>query len=268
VRGVELWTRRANVRPRSTAEYLRTIRVPSKKELVSSGMQRLVFPAIGTVPGAGGSFWQSDLTIHNPYREPLRMTLRFVSNDLGIDRPLTLAPRQTLRWPDVVNTLFAAGGGIGTLWIEHREGRAPVAVVKTADVAHGARASIEAPLSLRDAAAAGTESAELAIVGIPGEPGPGRRVNVGTINIGIIPATFRITARTRTGQTVGRPVESGVPEDQVWIINDLEHALGVKVDETMTVRVTVIAGTGVAFATVVEPSGDSQFIAAIPAQQE
>src|SRR6185436_9397370 len=52
VRGVELWTRRANVRPRSAAEYLRTIRVPSKKELVSSGMQRLVFPAIGTVPGA------------------------------------------------------------------------------------------------------------------------------------------------------------------------------------------------------------------------
>lgn len=268
VRGVELWTRRANARPRRVAEYLRTIRVPSKKELVSSGMQRLVFPAIGTVPGAGGSFWQSDLTIHNPYRDPLQLTLRYVSNGLGIDRPLTLAPRQTLRWPDVVNTLFAAGGGIGTLWIEHREGRAPVAVVKTADVAHGARASIEAPLSLRDAAAAGTESAELAIVGIPGAPGPGRRVNVGAINIGIIPATFRIAARTRTGQTVGRPIESGVPEDQVWIINDLEHALGVKLDETMTVRVTVIAGTAVAFATVVEPSGDSQFIAAIPAQQQ
>jgi len=36
----------------------------------------------------------------------------------------------------------------------------------------------------------------------------------------------------------------------------------------MTVRVQVIAGTGVAFATVVQPGGDSEFIAAIPAQQQ
>jgi hypothetical protein len=143
-----------------------------------------------------------------------------------------------------------------------------VAVVKTADVAHGGRASIEPPLSLRDAATAATESAELAIVGIPAAPRPGRRVNIGMVNIGIIPATFRVTARTRSGATVGRATEQGVPEDQVWIVNDLEHALGMQIDETMTVRVTVIAGTGVAFATVVEPSGDSEFIAAIPAQQQ
>ena len=76
-----------------------------------------------------------------------------------------------------------------------------------------------------------------------GEP---RRVNVGVVNIGIIPATFRISARTRTGATIGRSVESGVPEDQVWLVNDIENELGVKLDETMTVRVTVIAGTGVA----------------------
>jgi hypothetical protein len=30
----------------------------------------------------------------------------------------------------------------------------------------------------------------------------------------------------------------------------------------------VIAGTGVGFATVVEPEGDSEFIPAIPAQQQ
>ena len=268
VRGVELWTRRKDARPRAVADYLRMIRVPESKELVSSGVQRLVFPGVGSVPGAGGSYWQSDLTIHNPYRDPIRLTLRYVSSEGGIERPLTVAPRQTLRWPDVVANLFGERGGVGTLWIEHREGRAPVAVVKTADVAHGGRASIEKPLSLRDSATAATESAELAIVGIPAASAQGRRVNIGTVNIGIIPATFRITARTRTGQTVGKSLESGVPEDSVWIINDAEKALGIQLDETMTVRVTVIAGTGVAFATVVEPSGDSQFIAAIPAQQQ
>ena len=59
-----------------------------------------------------------------------------------------------------------------------------------------------------------------------------------------------------------------MPEDQVWLVNDLEAALGVKLDETTTVRITVIAGTGVGFATVVEQTGDSEFIAAIPAEQQ
>lgn len=268
VRGVELWTRRTDVKPRAIPDYLHLIRLPDKKELVATGLARMVFPAVGSIGGVGGSYWQSDLTIHNPYRDPMRVTLRYVTGDTGIDRRLTLAPRQTVRWPDVVRTLFAQPSSVGTLWVEHREGRAPVAVVKTSDVAHGAAASLEEPLTKRDSATAATESAELAIVGISAAPVAGRRVNAGVVNIGIIPATFRFSARTRTGQPIGRSVEQGVPEDQVWLVNDLEAALGVKLDETTTVRVTVIAGTGVGFATVVEPSGDSEFIAAIPAEQQ
>lgn len=269
VRGVELWTRRRDAKPRAIRDYLALIRVPDEKELVAgSRLTRMVFPAVGSVAGIAGSYWQSDLTMHNPFRDPLRVTLRYVSGETSVDRRLTLAPRQTLRWPDVVRTLFHVGNTVGTLWIEHRESLAPVAVVKTSDVAHDARASLEEPLTVRDAATAATESAELAIVGIPPASGPGRRVNAGVVNIGAIPATFRISARTRSGATVGRSVESGVPEDQVWFVNDLEHALGVPLDETMTVRITVIAGTGVGFATVVEYGGDSEFIAAIPAEQQ
>ncbi len=268
VRGVELWTRRKDAKARAVADYLALIRLPDKKELVATGLARMVFPAVGSIGGVGDSYWQSDLTIHNPYRDPLRVTLRYMSGDRGIDRRLTLAPRQTLRWPDVVRTLFARPGTVGTLWLEHREGRAPVAVVKTSDVAHNATASLEAPLTKLDSATASTQSAELAIVGIPASDVPGRRVNAGVVNIGIIPATFRFSVRTRTGQPIGRSVEQGVPEDQVWLVNDLEAALGVKLDETTTVRITVIAGTGVGFATVVEPSGDSEFIAAIPAEPQ
>lgn len=267
VRGVELWTRRADAKPHPLASYLGRIRLPPKNALVSAGVVRMVFPAVGSVPGVGGSYWQSDLTVHNPFREPLPLTLRFVTNDGGTDRRFTLAPRQTLRWPDIVRTLFGVGG-VGTLWLEHRQGRAPVAVVKTFDVAHGGRASLEQPLTQRDAARAQTESAELAIVGIPARAtNDWRRVNAGVVNIGTIPATFRISARTRDGKSVGRSVESGVPEDNVWLVNDLEGELGVKLDETMTLRITVIAGTGVGFATVVDSAGNSEFIAAIPAEQ-
>ena len=268
VRGVELWTRRADAKPRAVADYLGLIRLPGEKELVATGLARMVFPAVGSISGVGDSYWQSDLTIHNPYRDPLRVTLRYVTGNTGIDRHLTLAPRQTLRWPDVVRSLFARPGTVGTLWLEHREGRAPVAVMKTSDVAHDATASLEAPLTKLDSAAASTQSAELAIIGIPATNVAGRRVNAGVVNIGTIPATFRFSVRTRTGQPIGGSIEQGVPEDQVWLVNDLEAALGVKLDETTTVRITVIAGTGVGFATVVEPSGDSEFIAAIPAEQQ
>lgn len=251
------------------ADYLRLIRVPGAKELVGgTAVARMVFPAVGSVRGVGDSYWQSDLTIHNPFRDPMRVTLRYVTGDAGIDRRLTIKPRQTLRWEDVVRTVFARPDSVGTLWLEHREGRAPVAVIKTSDVAHGAKPSLEAPLTRHDSATAATESAELAIIGIPAATAPGRRVNAGVVNIGIIPATFRFSARTRDGRTIGRSVEQGVPEDQVWLVNDLEAALGVRLDESITVRVTVIAGTGVGFATIVEQSGDSEFIAAIPAEQQ
>jgi hypothetical protein len=266
VRGVELWTCRADAKPRRVQDYLALIRIPERKELAAGVSGRMVFPAVGSVPGIAGSYWQSDLTVHNPLREPLQLTMRYVTDETSYDRRFALAPRQTLRWPDVARTLFHAGSSVGTLWIEHLEGRAPVAVVKTSDVAHAARATLEQPLTARDAASAQTDIAELALVGIPA--GGTRRVNIGMVNIGTIPATFKITARTRTGAPAGRSVESGVAEDNVWLVNDVEAALGVKLDETMTVRVTVIAGTGVAFATVVSENGDSEFIAAIPTQQE
>lgn len=270
VRGVELWTRtkEKNAKPRSVAEYLKLIRVPTEKELVASGVAQMVFPAVGSLPGINGSYWQSDLTMHNPFREPIRISLRFVGANQAIDRRVTLGARQTLRWDDVVRALFHVQGAVGTLWIEHREGRAPVVVVKTSDVAHNARASLEQPLTKRDAATADSNIGELVIVGIPQAPPEGRRVNVGVVNTGNVPASFRVTARTRTGAIAATLGESWIPEGQVWLTNDLETLLGVKLDETMTLRFTAIKGTGVGFATVVTTSGDSQFLAAIPAEQQ
>ncbi|MDQ1446999.1 MAG: hypothetical protein QOI20_3463 [Acidimicrobiaceae bacterium] len=265
LRGVELWVRRADAKPLALAQYLRRIHLPTKNELVFGAVHRLVFPAVGSTPGAAGAYWQSDLTMHNPFREPMPVTLRLVAGDTRVDRRLTLAARQTFRWPDVVRTFFGTSG-VGTLWIEHREGRAPVAVIKTWDSAHGGGASVEKPLSERDRATANSDGSELTIVGIPEAGAEGRRVNVGVVNIGIIPATFRITARTRSGQIVGQAVESGIAEDEVWLVPNIEEALGVKLDERLTLRLTAIAGTGVGFATVVDARGDTEFIAGVPSQ--
>ncbi|MEO6487939.1 MAG: hypothetical protein ABIO78_08375 [Thermoanaerobaculia bacterium] len=266
IRGVEIWTRIPAARPAELATYLRRIQLPAKNEVVRAFRERMVFPVVGSTAGANGAFWVSELTLHNPFRDPISLSLRFIGGETHIDRRITLAPRQTMRWPDVVRTLFASDG-IGTLWIQHRQERAPVAVVKTADVARGGRHSVETPLTRRHAVTAGSDTPELTIVGIPAPRPPWRRVNVGVVNVGIIAATFRIVATTRTGAMVGKPMEAGVPEDEVWLVNDIEREMGVQLDDTMTIRITAIAGTGVAFATVVESTGDTEFLAATPAQQ-
>lgn len=267
LRGVEIWTPKPGARPAPLATYLRRIRLPEREELVRSGVEKIVFPVVGAATGVGGAYWASDLTLHNPYREPISIRLRYVSGETRIDRRLTLGQRQTIRWSQVTRSFFGAPEGIGTLWLEHRQGRKPVAVIRTSDVAHGARAAVEAPLTAGDGATAGADG-ELVIVGVPGGAERGRRINIGVVNIGLYPATFEISARTRDGKVIGEPVLSGIAEEDLWLVPDVEQVLGVKVDETMSIRIAVVAGTGVAFATVIEPNGDHEFIAAIPAQQQ
>jgi len=251
--GTELWTRKKANPPLNLDGYMRQIRIPSLREIGLLGdRMRLVFPSIGSVGGASGTYWKSDLTLHNPLAERMALTLRYG----GIDRQVILAGGQSVRWEDVTRSFFGAGEGRGVLWIEYRGDHAPIARVKTYDAAHNARASIIEPLSMRDA------SDDLTIVGIPS--GAERRVNVGVVNVGQVPITFHVAAFTRTGQRVGRIIEQTLDSDEVYYQTDADRGLGIPLDETMTVRVKMPAGAAIAYASVVDSNGDSQFVAAVP----
>ena len=260
VRGVEIWRRKPQTSSPDVDAYLRRIRVPLAEEVIAEGgRSRLVFPTAGSLPGANGTYWRADLTLHNPHKETLALDLRYVAGDVRVDRSVVLRGEQSARWEDVVRSLFGAPESRGALWIEYRGARAPVARLRTYDAAHGAKGSIDSPLSMSDAAT----GADLTVVGIPGG-GMARRVNVGVVNVGTIPATFRITARTRDGRVAGRAYEEGVPEDETRLVGDIETALGVPLDDTMTLHITPVAGTIVGYATVIGVGGDSEFIAAVP----
>ncbi len=267
VRGVEVWRRRRDAKPATLSAYLRLIHVPGTHELVNPGTARAIFPIVGSGEGMGGAYWQSDLTMHNPSREPMLVTLRYVAAGKRVDRRLTLAPMRTLRWDDVVKTLFRAESTIGTLWLEYINGHVPVVAVRSWDSAHQAHASIEQPLTMSDSATAGSPTPELAIVGLPSMTSGARHLNIGAVNVGIVPANVKITVRrANNGRAVGKPVEAWIEEDQVFITRDIEVAAGLRIDATMIVRMTVEQGSCVGFATVVGQDGDTQFVAAVPAQ--
>jgi hypothetical protein len=260
-RGVEIWRRIERPPPLNLAAYLSRIHIPSPEELGTLGERsRLLFPSVGSLPGANGAYWRSDLTLHNPLKERMTLGLRYVAGDVRIDRAVSILGGQNLRWEDVVRSLFRAPQGNGVLWIEYRGQHPPLAFLETYDSAHDAEGSVDAPLSMRDAATAGSDNADLTIVGIPGTAQ--RRVNLGIVNVGKIPATFRITLRTRTGQQIGKTLEEGLGEDESRMIADAEKTIGAPIDETTAVHITMAAGTGVAYASIVKPNGDSQFLRA------
>jgi hypothetical protein len=264
-RGVEIWTRKPAAPRVPIDAYLRLIRVPTAKELAASGARsRLVFPSVGSAPGVNNAMWRSDLMVRNPYKDPIALALRYVAGDTRIDRRLVLAGEQSIRFPDVVKSLFAAPDSLGVLWIDFRGDHGPVARVETYDASRRSNGSLQDPLSLRDAATSGTGSDRLTVIGLPGGGPLARRINAGVVNVGDIPATIRISVRTSRGATVGRPVEIGIPEAESIQMTDIEHETGASIDENRIVDIAVIAGTCVGYATVVEPDGSNQFIAAVP----
>ncbi|HYM60845.1 MAG TPA: hypothetical protein VEZ11_08130 [Thermoanaerobaculia bacterium] len=262
VRGVELWTRKADAPPLNSRSYLSRIRLPSPQDINESGRAQQIFPSLGSLAGID-AYWRSDLVMHNPFREPLTVNLRYLSELRKADREVTVAPGMSVQWTDVIRTLFDAPETYGMLWIEHRADRAPVCRVKIYDSLHESKAAVYAPLSVGDSANADSQVKDLTLVGIDG--GGTRRVNVGVVNVGDLPASFRITARDRNGRRIGKVLLRDLAEDSPYMLNDAATALGVVIDEGVSVRVELKSGMAIAYASVTDSSThDTQIIPAVP----
>lgn len=262
VRGIELWKRIASPPPLNVASYMRLNHIPTPREAEDAARERLIIPSIGSLAGID-SYWRSDLVVHNPFRVPLTLRLRYVSDAKKVEKTVHLGKGQIIRWDDVVSSYFFAPGTIGMLWIEYPAQHPPVCRVRTYDASREAKASIYEAMSMKDAATAGTELSDLTLVGLAG--GNTRRVNLGVVNVGDVPVSFRITARNARGAAVGRVIDRAIAEDQPFFMLDAAHELKVSLDENVALHVEMMAGTGIAYATVVDgATGDSQFIPAVP----
>jgi hypothetical protein len=105
----------------------------------ASFAQHLVLPGIGRTPGAYGSFWQSDVVIHNPSDVAQKVLIRYVANggdhstDVCLTGPspaicvprqttLTLQPQEIRVIPDALKSLFQLDSGNGVFFIDPESG--------------------------------------------------------------------------------------------------------------------------------------------------
>ncbi|MHB0971515.1 MAG: hypothetical protein ACYC7A_16750 [Thermoanaerobaculia bacterium] len=259
-RGIDVYTRRPGVR-RDPQSYRRFIAIPKSAD--TSPIERIVIPAIGSLEGASGSRWASELLLYNPHQNPLRLRLRYTADRDVAERTLTLPSRKIVRMDDAARAFFGLPNSRGSVTIEYRATAPPYVRSRTRDVAKGGRAPLERPLSAADAATAGTPADTLAILGANGTwP---RRVNVGIAAAGHVPARIHISARTRNGEIVGLPVETIVAEGEPYLLVDANKPLGVPIDESISIHVRVVSGSAVAWASVVDgTTGDQEMIVGVP----
>ena len=101
-------------------QKIRKVTVPGGIGVCGRGGSWIV-PSVAHVPGAHGSFWTSDLTLHNRGSVPVSGTLRFLGNGDDTrgspEKAFTLQPFESVTIPDVLSALFGLTDGYGAVHI-------------------------------------------------------------------------------------------------------------------------------------------------------
>ncbi len=83
------------------------------------GCTNWTVPSVAHIAGADGSFWTSDLVLHNRGNAPAPVTLKFLGNSRdgtsGPEKSFTLDPFQTVTYADVLSSVFGIADDAGAL---------------------------------------------------------------------------------------------------------------------------------------------------------
>lgn len=262
VQGVELWRRIDSPPPFRIEDYLAKHRMPTPVDVGDTQRRLLVFPSVASGAGASGSQWRSNLLLHNATDREVSVHIRYMSAS-NAARSIPLAARGTIEFPDVVGTLLDKPGTFGSLIVRSPTSAAVIARVTTYDSSRTSTGVPESPLTIEQSASSDGSMRHLVI---PGQPvSEARRINIDAVNIGQTPAEIELAAFGRDGSAVGRSVIARVPEQASFRLSDAETQLGVLLDESVVVRITMIRGTVVASASLVHAgSGASRVVPGIP----
>ena len=89
----------------------------------TTALNGIVIPAAALAEGAGGSFFVTDLEVHNRGGSPAEVVLKWLPRATDNTNPLesapvTIAPGATRRFANVLATAFGLGSGVGAILVE------------------------------------------------------------------------------------------------------------------------------------------------------
>lgn len=183
------------------------------QELPEEPMQisRALVPAIGQIGGFKGVVWHSDVVIHND----LASEVTVIVNPLGwpeLFQMLTLAPGESVIYPNVAADSFGIANGIRPLVVQTLAGRS-VSVYATAWGMDGER---QTPRQLVPVL-----YEELAISTVQSLPSlqmnDAARSNVGLINLNEQPVTFSLALQRLQGRPLATKLVTVGPESSVHV---------------------------------------------------
>ncbi|HYC61781.1 MAG TPA: hypothetical protein VEK79_19675 [Thermoanaerobaculia bacterium] len=95
------------------------------------GNQTVIIPVIGRFPGVGGTQWQTDVFISNPFSTEIQVKLHFYPSGEAsvVEREVTMTPFSSLTLTDICLTLFGrsnTGGMLEVISLQTIDARARI----------------------------------------------------------------------------------------------------------------------------------------------
>ncbi len=216
-----------------------------------------VVPAAGTGPGANGSQWQSELTLHNAAPRAATVTATF-HQGTAVLGPVTieLQAGQTRSIQDIARTSFGLQGGTGAVVLrtDDRAARSLAITSRTFNTSPEGEFGQDIPsVDVTNAARAG----DLAAL-----PGPSavenHRFNFGVYAIDALSVKWEVL---RANGTVAATKDATYAAGQhVQYGSGIETLLGIPAAGNDTVRARVNAGKGIFYGSIINSTGDPTFV--------
>jgi hypothetical protein len=226
---------------------------------LTTGAATIVVPAAGTGPGANGSQWQTELTLHSAAPRAVSALVSFHqgTNVLG-PVTVTLTPRQTLSIADIAKTKFNLDSANGALVIEIADRDARHLAVASRTTNHSAAGEFgqDVPaVKIADAASAG----DIATI-----PGPSdattSRFNFGIYAVNATNVTWQLV---RADGTIAKTKDASYAAGEAALYGfGTSTFLGTEAKNNDTVYARVTSGNAIFYGSSINSTGDPTFIPA------
>ncbi len=214
--------------------------------------QRLVIPAVARTDGANLSSWRSELIVHNPDGEPLRLTVLFAPSGGGPElvRAIELRPREIVRLEDVLGTLFSLSAASGALTLVPPLGRSVNATSRTATRATDGNGSYGTTVPALDALTATSSVPATLSAALLGQ---GFRTNAVLFSPDVSGDSSEARLRIASAYGYeGSGVDVALPAGSPLQINDLAQATGISPRERGALLLESLAGEVVGGVAVID----------------